>query len=38
MEIWYRGRPWQWHIFKPLQGDYYRAFWFGPFKIIIWNK
>lgn len=33
--IQYRGRPWQWHIFKPLSGNGYRAFWFGPFKIII---
>lgn len=33
----YRGRPWQWHIFKSLAGTGYRAFWFGPFKIVIRN-
>ncbi len=26
-----------WHIFKPLRGDGYRAFWFGPFKIVVRN-
>lgn len=35
--IWYRGRPWQWHVFKPLYGTGYRAFWFGPFKIVVNN-
>jgi hypothetical protein len=33
----YRGRPWQWFIFKPLHGHGYRAFWFGPFKITVRN-
>lgn len=35
--IFYRGRPWQWHIFKPMSGNGYRAFWIGPFKIVVWN-
>lgn len=37
LRFWYRGRPWQWHIFNPLQGQGYRAFWFGPFKIVVRN-
>lgn len=37
VRIRYRGRPWQWFIFKPLRGHGYRAFWFGPFKITVRN-
>lgn len=37
VRVWYRGRPWQWWVFKPLHGHGYRAFWFGLFKIVIWN-
>jgi hypothetical protein len=37
VRVQYRGRPWDWHVFKPLHGDGYRAFWFGPFKIIVRN-
>lgn len=33
--IWFRHPTWQWHLFKPLRGTGYRAFWFGPFKIIV---
>lgn len=33
----YRGRPWGWYILRPLHGTGYRAFWFGPFKIIVRN-
>ena len=37
MRIIYRGRPWDWHVFRPLLGSGYRAFWFGPFKIVVNN-
>ncbi len=39
--IFYRGQPWQWFIFNPLRGHSgggYWAFWFGPFKIVVWDK
>lgn len=35
MGIRYRGRPWQWHLFRPLRGRDYWAFWVGPFKIVV---
>lgn len=37
VRVFYRGRPWDWHVFRPLQGSGYRAFWFGPFKIVVRN-
>lgn len=41
VSIFNRWPTWDWHVLHPLRGHGdggYWAFWFGPFKIVIYDK
>lgn len=35
VRIFWRWPTMDWHVFHPLRGQDYWAFWFGPFKIVV---
>jgi hypothetical protein len=40
VRIFWRWPTMDWHVFHPLRGHSdggYWAFWFGPFKIVLWD-